>query len=110
MIDFRSRSEKEADARQQLTVQEDHKTALAQMNETVANRLAELEHKTQVLAGTTAETREQLTTQVGALNDDISKVHAMIRAGSEQDMEMIDQINRNNERRLESMRRLIESL
>lgn len=110
MIDFRSRAEKAADARRQVAVQEDHRQALAKMNETVAGRLAELEHKTQVLAGTAAETRQQLDTQVTALNDDISKVHAMIRAGAEQDMAMIEQMNRNNERRLNTILQLIKDI
>jgi len=103
MTDFRSRAEKAEDERRQITVQADHKRALATMNETVANRLAELEHKTQVIAGHANETRQKLDVQVTTLNDDISKVHAMIRSGAETDMEMIEQMSRNNERRFNAI-------
>ena len=121
MVDYRSRHERQVDAteerkrreaedRRQLAVQDDHRRALAQMNETVAGRLAELEHKTQALASHGLETRQKLDSQVSALNDDISKVHAMIRAGAESDMAMIERMNRNNTERLNAIMKLIKDI
>lgn len=121
MVDYRSRHERQADAaserksreaaeRRQLAVQEDHRKALAQMNETVADRLAELENKTQAIASHGMETRQRLDSQVSALNDDISKVHQMIRAGAESDMAMIEQMNRNNSERLNAIIKLIKDI
>jgi predicted nucleic acid-binding Zn-ribbon protein len=121
MVDYRSRQERQAGAaaemsrretaeRRQLTVQNDHRKALAQMNETVADRLAELENKTQAIASHGMETSRRLDTQVSVLNDDISKVHAMIRAGAESDMAMIEQMNRNNTERLNAIVKLIKDI
>jgi len=117
VVDYRSREEKRAAQRlldkenaRALAVQKDYQTALAKMNATVANRLEELENKTQVIAGTVSETRQQLDQQVTALNDDISKVHAMIRAGAESDMQAIEQMNRNNENRMSAILQLIKDM
>lgn len=121
MVDYRSRAERryhasvaqrqeqEAKSRQ-VAIQEDHRQALAKMNDIVADRLSELEQKTHAVATHSSETRDLLNSQVTALNDEISTVHQMIRAGAEADMEMIEQMARNNERRLQAILQLIRDI
>lgn len=106
MVDFRSRAEIAEDNRRQVVAQEDHKHALEQMTQRVEGRLAQLEQQSQSLASQGAQANQE----INALNDDISKVHAMIRAGAENDMEMIEQMNRNHERRLNSLIGLIKDI
>jgi len=106
MVDFRSRAEIAEDARRQQVEQQDYKTALEDMTRRVEARLGQLEQKSTALATQGAQANQE----INALNDDISKVHAMIRAGAENDMEMIEQMNRNHERRLNSLVKLISDI
>lgn len=109
MIDFRSRAEKAQDARQ-LAKQESQALAkLEEMNATVANRLGDLETKTQALAQATMDTREHFQNEVSALNDDISQVHASIRAGAEIDREMWDQMQKSHERRINALMQFVQA-
>lgn len=105
-IDFRSRAEIAEDNRRELVAQQDHKQALEQMTQRVEGRLAQLEQRSQALASQGTQANQEIS----ALNDDISKVHAMIRAGAESDMQMIEQMNRNHERRLNSLIGLIKDI
>lgn len=106
MVDFRSRAEKAEDERRQQAVQRDHKQALEDMTRRVENRLGQLEQKSTALTTQGAQAAQE----INALNDDISKVHAMIRAGAENDMQMIEQMNQNHERRLNSLMKMISDI
>jgi len=117
MVDFRSRSEIAMDKRRQLAIQKDHKVALEKMTQQVAGKLEVLEQRTNQLAQGVGmavtegrDARANITKEVNALNDDISRLHAMIADGGEQEMKLIEQMQKNQQQRHDNIVKLIANL
>lgn len=114
MVDFRSRNEianAQAQQSRALEVAKDkHLRQLEAQSAELQHRVTVTEEKMLDLVKSMGETKAQFSSDLSALNDDISRVHSMIRSGAESDLEMIEQMNRNNERRIDGILKLIKDI
>ena len=122
MVDFRSESERQRDARQAQREQQDYKVAFDQAQRDMSDlkaRMSELEEQNQALQSKLADlvnlqaesiraVRAQVEAGMAKLTEDNTQMHAMIQSAQTEDLKLVEQMDRNHRERLESIVRLVD--